>query len=418
MLTFEEIYDRLARAAKEKRLEKEIDLLEMEGYKKGQLDCLLEPDKYAPVVKWEKCNCGKEKGLGCLDVCKFGALGIDEDGNIKIDKAKCIGCEECEKYCKEKKFKINKELIPVLRALVSKNAPIYAIVAPAFIGQFGEKVSSGQVRDALRKIGFTGMIEVSLFADILTLKEALEFDKNINTKKDFLLTSCCCPIWLAMIKRSYGELIPHVPPSVSPMIAGGRIIKEFHKNAKVVFIGPCLAKKSEAREPDVIGAVDYVLTFQEIDELFKLMDIDINKCEKCTKEHSSASGRMYARAGGVSEAVFKTLKRVRKHSKIELHARKASGVPACKKMLDELKKGKSDGNFFEGMGCVGGCIGGPRAIIKKETGQKMVDDYAERAVYETPADNPYVLRILHKLGFASIEELLEDKRIFTRNFKK
>lgn len=416
MITFEEIYNRLARAAKEKRLEKEIAALEMEGYKKGQLDCLLEPDKYAPIVKWEKCSCGKDKGLGCLDACKFGALSIDEDGNIKIEKEKCVGCGECEKFCKEKKFKINKELLPVLKALISKKGPIYAIVAPAFVGQFGEGISAGQVRNALKKIGFTGMIEVSLFADILTLKEALEFDKSINTQKDFLLTSCCCPVWLAMIKRFYKELVPHVPPSVSPMIAGGRTIKKFHKDATVVFIGPCLAKKSEAREPDVIGAVDYVLTFQEVKELFGLMDIDISECEEHKKEHSSAAGRIYARAGGVSEAVLKTLKKVRKHSKIELNARKAGGAVACKKMLDELKNGDINGNFFEGMGCIGGCVGGPRAIVEKGIGEKTVNNYAKQSLYETPADNPYVFRLLHKLGFSSIEELLEDKQIFTRNF--
>ncbi len=416
MLTFEEIYNRLAKAAKEKRLEDEINSLEIDGYKKGQLDCLLEPDKYAPVVKWEKCNCGKNKKPRCLSVCKFGALSVDEDGNVKIDDKKCVGCEECEKVCKGKKFKINKELIPVLKALSLQNEPIYAIIAPAFIGQFSKSASAGQIRSAFKKLGFTGMIEVALFADILTLKEALEFDKNINTEKDFQLTSCCCPIWIAMIKRTYSELIPHIPPSVSPMIACGRAIKRLHPNAKVVFIGPCLAKKAEAREPDIKGAVDYVLTFQEAKELFEMMDVNVDDYEESVKEHSSRGGRIYARAGGVSEAVLLTLEKIRKHSKMAFKPRRADGVPECRKMLNELIKGEEKGNFFEGMGCVGGCVGGPRAIIDKEIGKVNVNDYGEKASYETPANNPYVLELLHKLGFNDIDGLLEDEELFTRKF--
>ena len=131
------------------------------------------------------------------------------------------------------------------------------------------------------------MIEVAIFADILTLKEALEFDKNINSEADFQLTSCCCPMWIAMIKKLYHQLLPNVPGAVSPMIAGGRTIKALHPQAKTVFIGPCLAKKAERREPDIADAIDYVLTYQELRDLLEASDIDLASLAEDDRQHEA-----------------------------------------------------------------------------------------------------------------------------------
>ena len=254
------------------------------------------------------------------------------------------------------------------------------------------------------------MVEVALFADILTLKEALEFDANILTDQDYQLTSCCCPMWIAMLRRVYQELMPHVPAAVSPMVACGRAIKRLEPGAKVVFIGPCLAKKSEAREPDIADAVDYVLTFQEVRDLHPEMMAEDNR------EHSSTGGRIYARAGGVSQAVQDCVQRLNPGRKIKVHAVQASGVPACKQLLNDLKEGKLDANFLEGMGCAGGCVGGPRALIGKELARDNVNRYGEEAPTPTPVDNPYVIELLHRLGFPTVESLLENDTLFTRTF--
>ena len=152
-------------------------------------------------------------------------------------------CQACVDACKLDALKTKKDIIPVVEELKKAETPIYALVAPAFSGQFGSKVTAGRLRTALKMLGFSGMLEVAVFADILTLKEALEFNKNVNKEGDFQLTSCCCPMWIAMIRRLYHELMPNVPGSVSPMIAGGRTVKVLHPNAKTVFIGPCMAKK-------------------------------------------------------------------------------------------------------------------------------------------------------------------------------
>jgi len=244
----------------------------------------------------------------------------------------------------------------------------------------------------------------------------LEFDKNILTEQDYQLTSSCCPMWIAMIRKIYKELIPHVPPAVSPMIASGRAVKVMHPDALTIFIGPCLAKKAEAKEKDIADAVDFVLTFQEIQDIFDVMEIDPSKLEESEKDHSSRAGRIYAHAGGVSEAVSETLQRLNPNRKISIHTQQADGVPACKAMMNDLLSGNTTANFFEGMGCVGGCVGGPRVLIPREEGRANVIEYGKAAPYPTPIDNPYVVELLHRLGLDTVESLLEKSEIFTRNF--
>jgi Iron only hydrogenase large subunit, C-terminal domain len=200
------------------------------------------------------------------------------------------------------------------------------------------------------------------------------------------------------------------------MIASGRTIKHLHPDAVTVFIGPCMAKKAEAREADLASAIDYVLTFQEVRDIFEAMDIDPSKMEESEKDHSSRAGRIYARTGGVSEAVKTAVERLNPKNPISIRTKQADGIPACKQMISELMDGNISANFFEGMGCVGGCVGGPKAIIDREQGRLNVNEYGDAATSKTPIDNPYVIELLHRLGFNTVESLLEDSEIFTRHF--
>ena len=201
-------------------------------------------------------------------------------------------------------------MIAALQAVKSSDAPVYVLIAPAFIGQFHKDVTPGKLRSAFKNLGFTGMLEVALFADILTLREAFEFNKKVKSEEDFLLTSCCCPMWIAMIRRIYKEFLSHVPGSVSPMVACGRSIKLLEPGAITVFVGPCVAKKAEARESDIKDAIDFVLTFEEVAELFEYTGIDPSRLEEDDRDHSSLAGRIYARTGGVSEAVKLAVERI------------------------------------------------------------------------------------------------------------
>lgn len=408
MKTFHELYlEILKQEAKEGR-----HLLE--DYNPYHMDCLLHPEKYAPVIHTEKCEeCAYEKA--CLNSCVFDAIRMEADGSIQIDPEKCAGCGVCVDVCKLERLAENKDVLPVLRAIREGGRDVYALVAPAFTGQFGEKATPGRLRTAFKALGFKGMVEVAVFADILTLKEALEFDRHVLTKSDFQLTSCCCPVWIAMIRGIYKDLVPHVPGAVSPMIAAGRVVKKIHPEAVTVFIGPCLAKKKEAKEPDIAGAVDYVLTFQEVRDIFEAAEISPEELTEEASEHSSRAGRIYARTGGVSEAVSKTLEQLHPGREIHVAAEQADGVQNLKALIERIKKGESNANFFEGMACPGGCVGGPKAIIEKEKGRECVNAYGDAAVYQTPLENPYVMELLARLDFGSVEEFLEKSDILTRD---
>ncbi len=418
MTTFTELYNRLVKASVEDHLEEELSSLNTDEFDPHHLDCLLNPKKHAPVVRIGECVCSESEQGACAGKCLFDALYRDKNGNIAISADLCVGCAECIDNCRAKKLTESRDILPALAAIHSAEAPVYAMIAPAFVNQFTNDVTPGKLRAAFKRLGFTGMVEVALFADILTLKEALEFDHNILTEEDYQLTSCCCPMWIAMIRKVYHTLMPHVPGAVSPMVACGRAIKSLYPDALTVFIGPCLAKKAEAREKDVSDSTDFVLTFHEIRDVFEFAGINPADMEEDERDHSSRAGRIYASTGGVSEAVQRTLKRINPNRRITLRAAQADGVPACKSMLNDVLSGKITANFIEGMGCVGGCVGGPKILIPKEEGRENVYEYGKQAVYQTPIENPFVIELLHRLGFDTVESLLEHSDIFTRDFSK
>ena len=413
---YEELNRQVQKAFVKGNLEKTYENIKEKGSLEDikLLDLLMHPKDEAPVVKIGSCSCeANGEKRACEVSCLFDAIRRDKEGNLTIT-SKCTGCGECLSACPDNALAGRKDAIPLLELLKGKTAPVYAMIAPAFSGQFSADVTSGKLRSAFKLMGFYGMVEVALFADILTLKEALEFDRAIKDDKDFLLTSCCCPLWVAMIRKSYQSMISHVPPSVSPMVACGRSIKKIHPEAVTVFIGPCLAKKAEAKEPDISDAVDYVLTFEEISELFEILKIAPKNLEEDQSDHSSRAGRIYARASGVSEAVQSTLDSLRPNRDIPFKSRHADGVIDCKKMLKDISEGNIHANFIEGMGCSGGCVGGPKSLIDKDIARELVNNYGEETKLKTPVDNPYVLDLLQRLGYDTVESLLDRDNNFTR----
>lgn len=387
------------------------------GYDPRHLDCLLHPEKYASVIYTESCSeCSDSFERACSNSCVFDAIEESEDGKLHINPDKCTGCAVCVEACENRKLTAGRDILAAMKRVREGKGPAYALVAPAFLGQFGEQATAGKLRAAFQALGFEGMVEVALFADILTMKEALEFNRHIHQKGDFQLTSCCCPVWIAMIRKVYNELLPHVPGAVSPMVACGRVVKRLHPDAVTVFVGPCMAKKSEAREPDIADAVDYVLTFQEVKDIFEAAHIHPETLPESEKDHSSGAGRMYAYTGGVSEAVKITAGQLKEDGTFHVEAEQADGIQGCRQLLARLMKGEVTANFFEGMGCAGGCVGGPRAILDREQGRKNVEGYVQEAAFKTPLENPYVMKLMEKLGFGTVEELLEDESLFVRRF--
>ena len=410
MKTFDELYRELL----QRKIAQDESL--PEEYDPYHLDCLLHPEKYAPVLHMKECEkCAYDQA--CKNSCIFDAIERKEDGKLRINPSLCTGCEACIEACENGNLTASKDALPAMKAVREAKGPVYMMVAPAFFGQFREAVTPGKLRTAFRALGFTGMVEVALFADILTLKEALEFDRHVQKSGDYQLTSCCCPVWIAMIRKIFHELMPHVPGAVSPMIACGRMIKRIHPDAITVFAGPCLAKKQEAREPDIADAVDYVLTFQEVQDIFDAADIRPEELHDAGKEHASKAGRLYARTGGVSQAVTEMVDQLCPDRSIRVQSEQADGPKACMEMIRRIKEGRTDANFFEGMGCAGGCVGGPKAVLDVAEGTNHVDAYGDSAKYRTPLENPYARKVLKKLGIETVEELLTDDGMLTRDFK-
>lgn len=408
MKTFQQLYEDLLRqkVSVEEPLPKEYD--------PKHLDCLLYPEEYAPVISTDTCADCFERA--CQKSCIFDAIETGKEGELFINPSRCEGCAACIDACKSNHLAASKDVLPAMRAVRNASGPVYLMIAPAFSGQFRGHVTAGKLRSACKALGFTGMVEVALFADILTLKEALEFERHVREPGDFQLTSCCCPVWIAMIRKRYHELLPHVPGAVSPMVAYGRFLKRIHPDAVTIFAGPCLAKKKEAKEPDIADAVDYVLTFQEMQDIFDAAEISLEELPEEEKEHASKAGRLYARTGGVSQAVEEMVRQLSPDGKIGVRCEQANGTKECMEMMRRIQNKETDANFFEGMGCVGGCVGGPKAIIDSEKGKRYVDEYAKNSIYQTPLENPYVRKLLEELGFETVEELLEDNTLLTREF--
>ena len=390
-----------------------LDPKEMSNEMSADIDAafnLSEIERPLIAVLDELCDiCRKDnREKPCIGSCSHGATDYGAERGIKINNEKCLNCGTCIPDCPLDAILDKIEFVPIIKHLKEKKRQVYAIVAPAFIGQFGKGIVAGQIRSALKFIGFRDMIEVAILADLLTLREAYEFEKLVHEREDYLITSCCCPIWMNMIQKGYPELLEHFSPAVSPMIATGRVLKELDEDAVVVFIGPCVAKKNEAKDKELAGAVDFVLTFREMEEVFKALEINLENMDNDHKEQSSLGGRIYGRTGGVSNSVEMVVKRLIGDT-VDFRPVQADGVKACKDILDKLKAGELDANFIEGMGCKGGCVGGPRSILNIDLASEELNKYGEEAVFKNPLDNERIAAIMEKTGLKDAEDIIEGK---------
>lgn len=340
----------------------------------------------------EKACAGHGEDCECKITCEPNAINVRDNGSPSIDLNKCISCGLCIVACPEGAITDKTEIAQTIN-MIKKNRRVYAVVAPAFAGQFGPKVSEEQVKTGLLMLGFYDVIEVALGADMITVKEAEEFIRRMDRGDEFMITSCCCPPFVRLAKSYHGKIEGMVSDSVSPMVAIARFIKAEDKDAKVVFIGPCIAKKTEAKLPELKDAVDCVLTFEELAAIFEGYKINLEELNiKMPVTDASHDGRIYAHTGGVTTAIASSIKRMR--PEIDVKAVQGDGIKECKKILDAIERGNLDANFVEGMACVGGCVGGPGTLIPKEEGAKAVDEFAERSSVKEAVAND-AARILY-----------------------
>ena len=327
--------------------------------------------EYHAIVKQER---------PCAKVCGMNAIHSDELGRATIDPERCVSCGMCLVNCPFGAI-IDKSQIYQTITAVKSDTPVYAAIAPAFAGQFGN-VSSGQIRTAFKKLGFEDVVEVAIGADLCTIEEALDFMKEVPESQPFMATSCC-PAWSVMAKKLFPEFASYISMALTPMVLTARLIKQQHPNCKVVFVGPCAAKKLEASRRTIRSHVDFVLTFEEFSSILEAKEIDVSKCEEDEPFYeASGDGNGFAVSGGVAKAVQNAIKVLDPDREV-LTAR-AEGLPDCRKMLQMAKAGKYNGYLLEGMACPGGCVAGAGTIapVKKTTSavNQMVEKSEEKSV--------------------------------------
>ena len=334
-------------------------------------------------IDYERCReCGK-----CKDACPYNAIAevkrpcmracipkaLSYDVYSKkavIDDEKCIQCGACVIDCPFGAIMDKSFLVDVIKLLKGKEK-VHAIVAPAISSQFNHN-KIGKVITAIKKLGFEKVVEAALGADLVAVNEFREF-----LEKDELefMTTSCCPAFVYYIEKNYKELKDCISNSVSPMVAMARLIKSEERDVKTVFIGPCIAKKGEAKRKEIYGEVDYVLTFEELLALLDAKGINIDQCEESDTEHGSFYGRLFARSGGVIES----LKHIIDKEDIDKNFNPllGDGIKDCDLKLKLAKLKKAKGNFLEGMACKGGCINGPGSLNHDIKNSKEVDMYGK-----------------------------------------
>lgn len=346
-------------------------------------------------IDQEKCiKCGKCKAVcpydaiahkerPCERACGVKAITSDEQGRAKIMDDKCVSCGMCMVSCPFGAISDKSQIFQLAHALREGNK-IIAIVAPAYIGQFGDDVTPRKFKAALEVLGFSGVYEVALGADIGAISEAHHYANEVATGNlPFLLTSCC-PSWSMMAKKYFPTMMDNISQELTPMVATARKVKQEHPDAKVVFIGPCASKKLEAMRRTVRSDVDFVVTFEELAAMFDAREIDPAAFDGDSSLHNAtAAGRGYAVSGGVAGAIEACLKEY--YPDVPVHIEHAESLAECKKVLALAKAGKLKGCMIEGMACPGGCMGGAGTNVPFAKSSKALKKFVDASTAKLPA---------------------------------
>lgn len=332
----------------------------------------------------------------CMKSCPVDAISVADNGTgiAVINQDKCIQCGSCVHKCPFGAIGSKTFIVDIIKKMRS-DIKVFAMLAPATIGQFGADITMASWRTALKKIGFYDVVDVSLGADMTAMSEAKEWieAKEKGEKK----TTSCCPAFVNMVKKHFPEVWDCVSTTVSPMCAVSRMIKAKEPEAVTVFIGPCVAKKSECQDKSIEGNADYVLTYGELSSIMKARNVKFEPAENDSQE-ASIYGKKFANAGGVTAAVIQCLEETQGDA--DLKVRTCNGAAECKTALTLLKLGRLPEDFIEGMVCEGGCVGGPSQHRTEKAAMKdrnaLLGEADERGVHENLEHYPMDTFSMHR----------------------
>lgn len=345
-------------------------------------------------VDQSKCiKCGKCKAAcaydaiahhvrPCSNACGIKAISTDKFGRAHIDNDICVACGQCMSACPFGAIADKSQIFQLIQA-IRQGDEVVAAVAPAIVGQFGAKATVGKMKSSLLALGFKDVYEVAVGADVGCISEAHHYAKDVATGKlPFLFTSCC-PAWAVLVKKQFPDLASQVSQELTPMVATARSIKVNRPNARVVFIGPCAAKKLEASRRSVRSHVDFVITFEELAGMFDAKGIVPEEMpELPVHVQATGAGRGYACSGGVAHAVASCVNEYFPETEVKIQH--AEGLADCRKVLLLAKAGKLNGYLIEGMGCPGGCVAGVGTIIPPERAKVAVAQMVQQSDAQVP----------------------------------
>ena len=316
----------------------------------------------------------------CKFSCPVDAITYNEYGLSVINKDKCIRCGKCIHSCPFGAIGTKSFMVPVIEALKS-GKHVYAMAAPATEGQFGPDITMASWRKAMKEIGFVDFYDVGLGGDMTAAYEAEEWTEAYKEGKKKVTS--CCPAFVNMVRMHFPQLADCVSTTVSPMCAVSRLIKAQDPEAVTVFIGPCVAKKSEVVDQQIEGNADFVLTYSEIRAIMRAKNVKLEPCEN-NDQIASTFGKRFANSGGVTAAVLQSMKEA--DADIDVKVQKANGAAECNKALLLLRAGKLPFDFIEGMACEGGCVGGPSAyndqFSSKKNRDALISQADDRGIHE------------------------------------
>lgn len=333
------------------------------------------------IVRTIKARC--RRCYTCVRGCPAKAIKVEE-GQAKVLEERCITCGNCVKVCSQSAKEIECE-IELVRELLQDASPVFAALAPSFPVAF-YPARPRQVVTALRKLGFEEVLEVAFGAQLL----GREYYKLFKEGRQSTIISTPCPAVVFYIEKYLPSLIPYLAPLVSPMIALGRVIKQkYLPQAKVVFIGPCIAKKAEIRDPQVAGAVDAVLTYDELHSLLAQDGVELTRLPETDLDGPRPG---IARLFPVSAGLLKTA--ALRADILENDIMVVDGKDNVLQILSELSQDAIKVEFLDILFCKG-CIDGPMI-------QDGLSCFSRKEIL-----TDYVRQELNKEGQKDIEAVLD-----------
>ena len=305
------------------------------------------------TLKKSNCkNCYK-----CIRHCPVKSIRFSANQAHIIDD-ECILCGQCFVVCPQNAKQITSETEKA-KVLIQSGAPVYVSLAPSFIANYDGTGITG-MRKALKKLGFAEVEETAIGASIVKT----EYEKMLaEEKRDIVISSCCHSVNL-LIQKYFPQQLQYLADILSPMQAHAQDIKRRVKDAKVVFIGPCVAKKDEAQYYE--GLVDAVLTYEDLARWMEEAGVTV---EKETDSDDNSRARFFPTTGGI----LKTMAQVSDYTYLAV-----DGVENCIEALRNIESGKVHKCFIEMSACVGSCVGGP---VMEKYRRSPVQNYAAVARY-------------------------------------